>query len=160
VDDTKAGRAAHLLIHGDRAARTGDMRKLGEIVRSLEMAGARPQAEDADDVVARWRSMLPQESAPLRGRVLGPGYRRGTLDNAQSVDLDQLFLSGERAEVALATDPARSVRLIVKRPDDKVVCNDASRPIRCSWMPLATQRYRISITNDAGRQVRYYLTTN
>lgn len=153
-------RTAWLLADGDRAAAERRYDDLAAIVRSLDMLGARPLGDGEDDPVAHWRTLAGGDLAPLRGRVLGPGYSRGQIAPADSVSLAQSFMSGQRARVALTSDIEQPVQMTVRRGDASVVCDDRSRPIACSWLPLATERYTIEIANHGKRRVRYYLSTN
>ena len=57
--------------------------------------------DEASPELARWRAAAAQEP-PLRGPALGPGYRSGQLPAGRSEQLEQVFLSGKRASVALS----------------------------------------------------------
>jgi hypothetical protein len=93
----------------------------------------------------------------MRGRSLGPGYRSGQLRAGRSEQLEQVFLSGTRASVALSAPSGARLRLEVQDRSDDAVCGKEGNPNHCQWVPLFTGRYRIRIVNPGATAVRYFL---
>ena len=69
--------------------------------------------------------------------------------------VDQLFLAGQSASVAVAGAPGQGVKLAVEGPDAPPVCTGSDRS--CSWTPIFTQRYTITVRNGGRSATRYYL---
>ena len=116
-------------------------------LQKLDRLGAHPV--DGVDGVER------SKGVPYRGRVLGPGYQRGWLDAGAETKLEQQFMAGQRATIAVAGAPTAPLTLTVVEPGERPVCQDAARA--CRWLPLYTQRYAITVRNAGAARVRYYL---
>lgn len=144
----RATMAAELLATLDRApparARTAAQ-------KTLDRLGVRPlEAKQVDARIAG--------EPPFRGRVLGPGYQQGWLDAGAEMKLEQQFLAGQRATVAVAGAVGKGnapLVLTVAEPGETPVCRDAARA--CRWLPLYTQRYAITLRNTGAARVKYYL---
>ncbi|WP_379548888.1 hypothetical protein ACFCW2_06890 [Qipengyuania sp. DSG2-2] len=143
-------------------------------VRALRSAGAR-QSEDAPDEAAsletRWlaaaRALDPSANIPpMRGRVLGPSYQRGTVAAGSAKVTTQLYLAGKKAKVALAGQgpaAARSgLRLEIRQSDGKPVClrPSGSGKTGCEWIPLFSGRYEITVANSGSQPVQFTLVSN
>ena len=101
--------------------------------------------------------MRGADSPPLRGRILGPAYRSGRLQAGATMTLEQTFLAGQTATIALATRGNRSIAIRVMDARDKSVCSEVTEKGRCRWLPLFTQRHRIELTNPGRQEVAYVL---
>lgn len=149
-----------LLALADRAADgpAQDHRRLGQAIAALDRYGARP-AEGEADVVAGWRAALPAGAvAPMRGRVLGPAYRHGTIAAGSSVTLVQLFDGGRQARVAVATPGESPVGIAVLDGSGKAICPpNVTRRGACNWVPPFTGRHQIILSNPASETSAYYL---
>jgi len=148
----RAALAVELLATLDRAppARAGARTAAR---KTLDRLGVRPlDIKQAADVKI-------DGEQPFRGRVLGPGYQQGWLDAGAETKLEQQFLAGQRATVAVAGavvgKGAVPLVLTVVEPGEAPICRDAARA--CRWMPLYTQRYAITLRNTGAARVRYYL---
>lgn len=159
---TRADKAAALLVAADRGAQDGSLegrRLLAASLAALERLGVHAQPDSEDGALGDWRRIAGSEGAvPDRGRILGPAYRRGWIDPGQQLRVEQLFLSGQTATVALAATPDQPVRLAVTGPNAPVACPDDAR--NCKWLPLFTQRYAITIANTGTQRARFYLVVD
>ena len=72
-----AGRVAAALAQGDAAYAAKDMAALKLALGQLDALGAAPMDEAQDDLLAQWRVAVPELDPPMRGRALGPAYRKG-----------------------------------------------------------------------------------
>ena len=139
----------------DRRGRTG-RRDLGKAVVKLERIGARAQ-DGQEDVVADWRDLAGAAATgpAYRGRVLGPAYRRGWLEPGAELKVEQLFLGGQAANVAVAATPDQPLHLTVQGADAAARCGASARD--CRWVPIFTERYTIRVRNGGSARARYYL---
>ena len=151
-------RTARLLASADLALEAGRMDDVRTALASLDALGAR--SLDDRDPLSEWRDAADYNEPAMRGRTLGPGYRRGILEAGETVRLEQSFLSGERAMVSLSGSQASRLTLRVSQPDDRPVCAGSSPPVDCSWLPLITQRFTIQVSNRGPDRASYYLVTN
>jgi hypothetical protein len=151
---------ADLLAMADHAARDPkrDGQRLSDTLAALDQLGARP-ADPAADPLPGWREALPSKMAqPLRGRMLGPAYRRGTLAAGASMTLMQLFDGGRQARVAVAAAGAMPLRMAVLDDGGKAVCPDHVAPRgACRWVPPFSGRHQIIVTNAGDAPSAYYL---
>jgi hypothetical protein len=108
--------------------------------------------------VPAWRKTAGIGEPDYRGRVLGPAYSRGWIEPGQTAQIDQQFLAGQRATVAVAAAPQGGLALSVTDPDRALVCR--TRPRSCNWLPLYTQRYTITLSNRGTSRLRYYLVVD
>lgn len=149
-------------IAGALATAGGSAGKLPELERALialDALGA-TSAPGADDPVPGWRAQLPPGSPaarPLRGRALGAAYRQGWLEAGGSVVIEQIFLAGQPARVALAVPGGGGVSLTVHGQDQRPVCTTSAGQGACQWLPLYTQRFALRLSNGAGARTRYFL---
>lgn len=145
-DGARATLAAELLAKLDEKA-PASRRERAAAVQALARLGVHP----LDGTPAP----TPAVAIPFRGRVLGPGYQRGWLPAGGEVLLEQQFMAGQRATIAVAGAPAAPLVLTVAGPGEAPVCRDTPRA--CRWLPLFTQRYAIVLRNTGPARVRYYL---
>lgn len=152
---------AQLLAAAETAAQSPAREQAGlaPTLAALERLGAHPASAN-DDPVPGWYALIPRSAtlAPVRGRMLGPAYRRGTLEAGASETLDQLFDGGRQARVAVATPGAVPVGIAVLDGDGKLVCSDsAARQGQCNWVPPFSARHQIVIKNESAIRAAYYL---
>ena len=119
------------------------------------MAGA-VSVVGAFGTMGEWRQAVAQ-NPPMRGRPLGPGFRSGRLSPGSSELLEQVFLSGKRASVALTAPNNARLTLEVQDRREAEVCGREGNPSHCQWVPLFTDRYRIRIANPGPAAVKYFL---
>ncbi len=151
---------AALLATADRAAHAGaqDRARLAAALTALDGYGARAVEASTDPAVA-WRAALQGEALPpVRGRVLGPAYRRGTLEPGATMTLMQLFDGGRQARVAMATAGDTPIGIAVLDGTGKIVCPaSVGRQGKCSWVPPFSGRHQIVLSNHGGAPSAYYL---
>ncbi len=149
--------AALALAEADDAAEAGDQKRLAKAVLAVEASGARPMADEPGNPLPAWRSQAGIVRPPLRGSPLGPGFRRGKLEAGETVNIEQLFLSGEQARIVLSAPGSASLALKVRDARATGVCEREGTPNQCQWVPIFTQRYSIVISNMGQGPARYYL---
>lgn len=142
----RAQLAADLLASTDAQAPPLPARARLTARRALDSLGVHPLDGSAHQRVA---------ATPFRGRVLGPAWQRGWLPAGGEARLEQQFMGGQRATIAVAGAPAAPLTLTVAEPGVEPVCRDAPRA--CRWLPLYTQRYAITLRNPGAARVRFYL---
>lgn len=155
VPPSRAGAAADLLAAADAAAaRPGKTARktLGKSVTALDRIGVRAQ-DGAEDALPGWRAQAGP-AAVYRGRVLGPAYRRGWLEPGAELTVEQLFLGGQAANVAVAANPSQPLQLSIRGADSVARC---VTPRDCRWTPIFTERYTIRVRNAGSARARYYL---
>lgn len=151
---------AEVLAAAERSAEGPDRDpdRLAAALMTLDASGARSD-EGAVDPVPGWRASLPAGAVqPMRGRILGPAYRRGTLSAGSSVTLVQLFDGGKQARVAVATPGDGPLGIAVLDGNGKPVCPvNVSRSGACNWVPPFSARHQIVLSNPSATQSAYYL---
>ena len=155
---TSTERLANDLIEADTAFAANQMERLAEHVRAIELAGARPFDPPGEAALQAWRSALPPEQRPMRGRVLGPAYISGRLAPGGKLRPEQVMLGGKPVSVAAGTAPRTGLRLRIARADGNMVCEQSPAHAReCRFIPAYTQRYRIELVNSGARDARYHI---
>lgn len=154
---SRVEKMAAALVRADEADLAGDKEGLSRAVRLIDGLGARPLAETGSDPLPNWREQTYGTQIPLRGRPLGPGYRKGTLSAGETERIEQLFLSGQRANVALSGPGKATLELKIEDAKSGEVCGRATSPFHCDWVPIYTQRYVIEISNPGEEQAHYFL---
>jgi hypothetical protein len=129
------------------------------LVARLDAAGVRAAEGTEDDPLAAWRAEAAAAGAPIyRGRALGPAYRRARLAPGATLRLEQIFLAGERAEIAAAAGGAADLVLSVRDRRNEAVCSAEFRPAAtCRWLPLFTERFAIELENRSGAPANVYI---
>lgn len=150
-----AERLAAALVDADLAFARNDKEQLGDALRRIDALGGEP-FDEASPELAQWRSAASQ-APPMRGRPLGPGYRSGQVSAGGSEQIEQVFLSGKKASVALSFPGRGELTLQVQDGRDTAVCGKEGNPSHCQWVPVFTDRYRIRIANPGRTAVRYFL---
>jgi hypothetical protein len=149
-------RLADALAQADLAAEAGDGAGLARSLAAIAAIGARPLDPSSTAQLAEWQNRSPAPP-PLRGRALGPGYRQGVLAPGDDLSLEQTFLSGQKASIALTTPSGSALLLQVIDGSAKPVCTDRAATASCRWIPIFTQRHTIRLSNPGQRQARFYL---
>jgi hypothetical protein len=150
-----AERLALALAEADDAFESGHRSQLTAALRRIDALDAAPLDENATQL-ARWRQAA-DVSPPTRGRPLGPGFRSGEISPGRSEQLEQVFLSGERASIALSSPGKARLTLEVHDRREEPVCGGQRSPNHCQWVPIFTDRYRIRIVNSGQTAARYFL---
>ena len=157
TDATPQERLAEALRAADRAALAGDEAALAGALADVEALGGRP-VDPADEAqLLAWRAHSGAPPIPMRGRTLGRGYRSGTITPGSNTVIEQTFLSGQKASIALSAADGKVLGLSVLDGKDQPVCREQSQRTSCSWVPLFTQRHTIRLRNPGPGEVRYYL---
>lgn len=143
------------LVDADAAFAQGDKQRLTDALRRVDALGGQP-LEGAASELEQWRRAAVQ-NPPLRGRPLGAGFRTGELLPGSTEQLEQVFLSGKRASVALTAPNNARLALAVQDRRDAAVCGSEGNPSHCQWVPVFTDRYRIRIANPGTTPVKYFL---
>ena len=139
----------------------GDSETLARALGVIDRSGAHPlDGWTGADPVPEWRSTVAPAGSPLRGSPLGPGYRLGKVPAGQSESFEQVFLSGRKASVSVATQGGKPVSLRVTDGDKRIVCQSGRDGPACNWVPLFTQRYRIEVHNGGQYLANYYLVVD
>jgi hypothetical protein len=152
---------AAALLAAAEAAPTSEAR--APLIERLDALGVR-LAQDAgtDDPLAGWRNQHKAgDSAPWRGRALGPAYRRAVVAPGESLVIQQIFLAGQRAQIAAQVAGSTSggqVDLAISNPRAEPVCTRQLAPrASCNWLPIFTERFAIALTNTGNREASVYL---
>lgn len=148
---------AAALAQADMAASTDNDGGLTQSLTTIAALDARPLDPATEAQLAQWQSQSPDTAPPLRGRTLGPGFRQGTLTAGGDLRIEQTFLSGQKASIALSTPGGSKLRLQVIDGAAKAVCQDVATTPACEWIPVFTQRHVIQLTNLGKQQTRFYL---
>lgn len=124
----------------------------------------------SDDPLARWRSQhKAPDVVPWRGRALGPAYRRAVVQPGESLVIQQIFLAGQRAQIAAqvtgqVTGQASShgnsgaVAMAISNPRAEAVCTRQVAPrASCNWLPIFTERFAIALQNSGSQAASVYL---
>jgi hypothetical protein len=154
-------RAAFWLAEAD-SPDTPPLRR-AQLVAALDRTGLHASKDSDDDPVGQWRAEAAaagQAAIPERGRALGPAYRSGWLEPGAVKSLDQLYLAGQTARIALSSPGKQAIALTISDPASKVICRHDGPGGRCQWVALFTQRYRIELGNPGKARLRYFLVTN
>ncbi len=119
----------------------------------------------ADDPLGQWRSQHKSpDSAAWRGRALGPAYRRARVEPGESLVIEQIFLAGQRAQIAAqVSGPANGsssgvVAMAISNPRAEAVCTRQLAPrASCNWLPIFTERFAIALRNTGTQTASIYL---
>ncbi|KHK92333.1 hypothetical protein [Novosphingobium malaysiense] len=153
------GEKVALALSSAQAAQANRNHKaLASALAVIDRSGAHPLVDwDGADPVPRWRTLLAATAPPMRGSPLGPGYRSGQILAGHSEAFEQVFLSGQKASIALSTPGNAPISLRVLDSDHRPVCIMSNRNRTCHWVPMFTQRYTIEVRNPGDREAEYFL---
>lgn len=157
---SSAMRLADALAQADVAGRTGDDATLALPLATIAALGARPLDDAARSALALWQERVPDHGPPMRGRTLGPGYRHGMLNAGGDILIEQTFLSGQKASIALSSPDAAQLRLQVIDGASQPICQHTAVRPSCEWVPMFTQRHQIHVINPGRRKARFYLVVD
>lgn len=162
AEATPVARVADTLAAGETAAAANAPHPLMAAAETLRALGARPADDDA---AARWRRQAIAAGAtvtpPMRGRLLGPAYRSGRIAPGASISTEQIFLAGQRAEVAIVPHGAGTLTMRIGEGDTAICERRVAAPRGgCSWIPTFTRRIEIRLTNASTQPLRYWLVSN
>ena len=82
----------------------------------------------------------------------------GELPAGGTISLQQTFLAGQSAIIALKTSGGGHIAVKVVDGDERTVCASSGGAVRCRWTPPYTQRHQIRIKNPRGGRVRYFIS--
>lgn len=154
-------RLADDLVRAEAAYDAGDTAALAIFLHRIEMRGAEPALTTDPDLIALWRTRVPDTLPPVRGRALGPAFSRGVLQPGKTMATEQLFLSGKAVTVTVGVGQRRDVRLRIMNAQSRTVCEQEPAHARdCKFTPLFTQRYRIELHNIGTGDARYFLVVD
>ncbi|MBU7579202.1 MAG: hypothetical protein KAF27_01845 [Porphyrobacter sp.] len=153
----RAEQLAEALLLADRAEARGDPAALAEAALRLDRLAPRAQTEADAAAQDRWRTHLPADAAPFRGRALGPAWRSVALQPGAMTQLNQTFLGGRAARIVVKVAEGSTPRLMVRDQTDREVCRAEQGSVTCRWLPLYTQRHRIEIVNSGRAPSRFYV---
>ena len=154
-DATDAERLASLLVDADAA---GEGAQRDRIVATIDRIGLAALDGAPDDPLARWKASGSAGTPPMRGRALGRGYRRAKIGAGSRVELEQLFLAGEAAEIAAAARGGTPIDFVILDKGGRTVCDTQIAPrATCRWLPTYSARYRIRLANRSARDTSVYL---
>ncbi len=153
-----ATRTVNTLASASDALARGDEGQLRSALLALSELGARPDDPQSELMVVGWRSSVSGDLPPLRGRTLGPAYRSGELPAGGTISLQQTFLAGQSAIIALKTSGGGHIAVKVVDGDERTVCASSGGAVRCRWTPPYTPRHQIRIKNPRGGRVRYFIS--
>lgn len=154
ADDVET--AALLLAIAEDAGGPASRRRVAA-VQVLDRLGVKH--DQGEDPLATWRAQLPpSDTPPLRGRMLGPAYRSGTLRPGESLETDQLFEGGRPAKVTFSAAMQAPLTVRIADGTAREVCRtDPSNPCSCRWTPPYSGRYSIKAENKGKESVRYFM---
>lgn len=162
-------RTADAIALGEAGERSNDLVALARAAGMLDALGAKPtgESEDEEDVARKWIDLAvaqdPNISVPLyRGRALGPAYRKGIVSAGSDVTMEQIFLAGKKASVALVPVSKNILSISVENGAGERLCyrTVSEKPDSCEWLPIFTDRFLIRIKTKVRKPVRYYLVSN
>ncbi|MGC1271442.1 MAG: hypothetical protein WA842_12695, partial [Croceibacterium sp.] len=127
--------------------------------------GLTPAEDDPEGAaqLARWRAeaTAPAPDAVYRGRTLGPAYRRASIKPGETIEIEQIFYAGERAEIAAESTGGQPVELEIRTQRDTAtppVCAAKLEPAgKCRWLPLFTARFKMKLVNHGGKAASVYI---
>lgn len=97
----------------------------------------------------------PAAADPFPVGVAGRGYLSGWIEAGAELKMEQQFLAGRPAAVAVMTAPGSPLALTVAEAGAAPVCHEATGG--CRWLPEYAGRYAIRLRNPGAARVRYVL---
>lgn len=167
AQDSDVARVADAIAMGNQANEAADSEHLMQAAKVLDVLGARPADSGDEDLAKLWAATAirqnPQINPPVyRGRVLGPAYKKGVVSSHDVIILEQLFLAGKKASIALVPSPESEVSVSVKNSQGSAICvrPNMRKRASCQWLPVFTERYQIHIKNETQQNISYHLVLN
>lgn len=157
ADAQPAEQIAYALARASQADAAGDTRTLADMLARIDALGARPASAAEEQLLDGWQQRADPGAPPLRGRLHGPGFQTGWIAPGSAVDIEQTFLSGQRASIALEATSGPPLALAVEDGNAHEICAQASRRSTCRWVPVFTQRHRIRLANPGPGRAHYHL---
>ncbi|ANU07031.1 hypothetical protein [Paraurantiacibacter namhicola] len=140
------------------AEAAGDEATRAPYLARLNGLGVQVAEGESDDPLAAWRAADTSTSTPWRGRTLGPAYRRARLAPGESMEMEQVFYAGQKAEIAAHASKGARVELTISDRDTKRVCARSLSPkAKCLWLPRFTERFAITLTNRGERPASVFI---
>lgn len=158
ADASEAEQLAHYLARASDADDAGDPQLLAQMLERIDQLGARPATEAEEAILAGWQQRAAPGTPPMRGRLHGPGFQTGWIAAGSAIEVEQTFLSGQRAAIAVEATRGSTLGLAVADGSDETICNRASRRrSACEWVPVFTRRHIIRIANPGTARAYYHL---
>lgn len=149
---------ADRLARAEDAYETGYSAKLAAILAAFAASPPRALQPGEEHRLTEWARAAQVDTPPMRGRVLGPGYMRGTLKSGETWTHEQNFLAGEPASLAVSHRGSGPVALRVSNGGRSAVCSFRANASKvCRFTPIYTQRYRIELSNEGAQDAVYYV---
>ncbi|GMM92563.1 hypothetical protein [Qipengyuania sp. MTN3-11] len=158
ASDGASDRVADALVEADVAFANRETERLRQAIWTLDALGAQPRDEAGSMLLREWKASLPPGDIPTRGRTLGPAFLSGEVAPNATIDFEQTFLAGQRAEIAARTHGGTPIGLTVIDGRAKTLCASSGNRIRCRWTPPYTQRHLIRIDNPRSATVKYFIS--
>jgi len=136
------------IVQGFAATADGDMAARDNAGSRLKALNAKPLA-GTSDLIVEWTAAEPS-TAPMRGRVRGPGYRVNQLESGQTDTFGEIFYGVEEATISVSG--TGRYRVTVLDDDTRPPLCDADTI--CRFTPDVTARYQVIIRNE-GAPGRY-----
>lgn len=136
------------IVQGFAAASDGDTGAQDRAGSRLKALNAKPLT-GTSDLAAQWTAAEPT-TAPMRGRVRGPGYRVNELESGQTDTFGEIFYGVEEATISVSG--TGRYRVTVLDEDTRPPLCDADTV--CRFTPDVTARYQVIIRNE-GAPGRY-----
>lgn len=129
------------------------------LVARLDALDVRLAEGAGDDPLGQWRAEHEVAGGiPWRGRALGPAYRRARVGAGESLRIEQVFLAGQRAEIAAQASGGGQVALAIANPRSEAVCEKELAPrANCNWLPIFTERFSIELKNSGSQPASVYI---
>ena len=153
-----ASRTVDALAEASQARAAGDGERLRNALLILTALGAKPGDAPSETLLNQWRASASDGLPPMRGRTLGPAFRTGELSPGKQVRLQQVFLAGQSATVALRTHSGGEIAMKVVDGRARTMCESSGDRVHCRWTPPFTQRHEIRIINPMKGKVRYFIS--
>jgi hypothetical protein len=156
-----------ILRAGVKAEKDQDGIALMRNARALALLGAHP-AEGENDLVLAWFAQgkalgaKPGHLAVLRGRTLGPAYRRGSIAAHATFKTTQSVNAGQQAAVVVTSASGAVLSLEVRNEDNQSACPrmTSAKSLRCQWIPVFTGLHSIQISNTSSFSDSYFIVVN
>lgn len=161
-------RTADAIAMGEAGERSNDPAALARAAGILDALGARPTGDtEEEDVARKWIDLAVAQDANIsvpvyRGRALGPAYRKGTVSAGSDATMQQIFLAGKKASVALVPVSKNILSISVENGAGERLCYRTvfEKPGICEWLPLFTDRFLIRVITKVRKPVHYYVVSN